>query len=72
MKIEEIRKNAPDATHYFLWCGDAHIFKRSGKKWKWLVNDIWTGTELLNIYWLFGWRCETKHLGGPSHKLKPL
>ena len=72
MTLEEIRKNAPDATHYFSWCDVAYAFKREKGKWFWLINGQWSDTDLLKIYWVFGWRCETRYLGGPSHKLKPL
>ena len=72
MTIEEIRKGAPDATHYFNWWDGDHIFKKEGRNWKWLVNGEWTNIDLLKIYWFFGWRCKAKYLGGPSHKLKPL
>lgn len=72
MTIEEICKNAPDATHCISWWDGVHVFKREKGKWFWLINGQWSDTDLLKIYWLFGWWCKTKHLGGPSHKLKPI
>lgn len=72
MTLEEIRKNAPDATHYFSWWDGMHVFKRLDGNWYWLINGKWTDTELLKIYWFFGWQCKARYLGGPSHKLKPL
>ena len=72
MTLEEIRKNAPDATHYFSWCDVVHVLKREKGKWSWLINGQWSDTDLLKIYWFFGWRCKARYLGGPSHKIKPL
>lgn len=70
MTIEEAKKLG--ATHYFEWWDGMRFFKRTCKGWKWLINGSWMDTELLKIYWIFGWKCKTKYLGGPIHKLKPL
>lgn len=73
MKIEEIRANAPEgATHYFNWCDDDYFFKRGKNGWDWWINNSWTDTDLLKIYWRFGWKCKTRFQGGPTHKLKSL
>lgn len=54
MTIEEIRRNAPDATHYFEWWDGYHVFKKNENGWEWWVNNSWTNTDLLKIYWWFG------------------
>lgn len=72
MTIEEIRRNVPDATNYFEWWDGYHVFKRNKNGWEWWINNSWNNTDLLKIYWWFGWKCKARYMGGSSHKLKPL
>lgn len=56
-----------DATHYFLWWDGLHVYKKEGKKWKWLINNTWMDIPKLTP--VRGWIYHYVDALGYKHKL---